>query len=194
MRTEKEMEKYIAEQRILQARRVEIEKERLLKIIAAENLMTKLSNDFLDFLKCNHDKLIGKKLYNNDGISKYFTAFLVEFKQKCVPTNPIDSCYIQQSNLKLRANVNGGKYQPENSHYCDYIDRTFYDVIVCDEKGICTGIRETYSDQPIWDYEEMAVAKHMIRDYKKEIEKLQENIRNKEKFIPYYLHDSKHNY
>lgn len=192
MKTDKEIQKYIAEQKIVQAHRTAMKTERLLKVVAVENQMTFLCDHFLKFLDINKDKLIGKKLYNNDGISKYFKEFFESWKENILE-KPIFSAYIQQSNLKLRANFSGGSYD-DNSYYCDYIDRTFYDVINCDAKGICLSIRTEPNNYPMYSYEQMEAAKVAIKDYNKQIEILKDNIRTAEKSIPYYLHNQRHEY
>lgn len=193
MKTDKEFEVYIAQKKILDTKRKEVEKERQQRIISAVNLMTKLSNDFLDFLESNKNRIIGKKCVNNDGISKYFSEIFKEFVWK-TNDSPLDNFYIQQSNLKMRANINGGKYQPENTHYCDYIYQTMYDVISCDVKGICLAIREEGSGYPLYEYQEMEFSKVMINNYRKEIEVLKDKIKQEEQSIPEYLRETKHYY
>jgi hypothetical protein len=192
MKTEQEIEKYIAEQKVLQQRQKEVKTERLHKIIAAENLLTKISNDFIDFLKVNENRLIGKKIVNNNGMSKYWSTIFKEFVFS-TPESPIYLAYVQGSNLKLRANFSGGSYE-DRTYYCDYIDRTVYNIFNVDMNGVCTSVREEHSDYPMYEMEDVLTAFTKIAEYNKIIDDAQQKIRNWEKALPYYIHVSNHKY
>lgn len=188
-RTDAELEKYISEQKIKDAHRAEVYAERVKKIIDAENHMTEVSNLFLDFLHKNESRIIGKKMYNIDGISKQFAEIIHEFAYPKTGDS-IDTFMIKNYNLELRANVWGGSYD-DNTYYCDYIRRVMYDVIVCDEKGICLTIRTEPSGLPEYDYDTFVTAKRNINDYQKQIEDLKVIIRLEEYGICQYLRDQR---
>lgn len=187
-RTDEEMQQYIAEQKRFQAIREAVEIERLQKIVDCENMMTNISNTFLLYLKEKEKLLIGKKLYNNNGIGQYFQGQVDFFKQQSqLGLFLLDSFYIKSRDLHLRCSISGGNYQPENSYYCDYIDRVLYNVIECDKKGICIKIREEPSGFPVYTLSGVQQAQNNIKSLQKEIDVLKGKIYQERRSIPDYL-------
>ena len=159
--------------------------EHLTAAINAENLLTEYSNQLINWLNENRDKLIGKKLLNNDGMSKYFNGLFSSFP---APVEPVFGGYFSGTKYHIRACVNGGKYE-NKTYYCQYFDRVLYDVFEFDVNGVCLAVRENKSDYPYYTIENYLNSNEAIKQAKKEIEAIEERIRNLKRLIPYSLHE-----
>lgn len=159
--------------------------EHLTKAIEAENMLTDYSNKLIDWLTENREKLIGKKLLNNDGMSKYFKGLFSSFP---APVEPVFGGYFSGEKYKIRACVNGGKYE-NKTYYCQYFDRVLYDVFKFDANGVCLEVRSEKSSYPIYTIENYLSANDAIKQAKEEIKAIEEKISNLKKQIPYSLHE-----
>lgn len=175
----------IAEYKAIQAKKDEVKKEHYTKVIESENQLTEVSNLFLDFLAENEAKLKGKKLYIQTGKSKFFESFLTGFNGI---KGHVFACYIHGSNLNLRASVNGGSYE-DKTYYCQYIDRTLYDVIKTDNNGVFESIRTEKSGYKTYDYSSYAAAIDNIKELKAQIKAIEAKISIEKSAIPYSLQD-----
>lgn len=186
----KDHEEMIAEYKRKEQARKEAEKEHYKKVIESENQLTEVSNFFLNWLSENEAKLKGKRLYIQTGKSKFFENFLSEFDYTKCPIFEekmhVFCCYVDGDNLKLRACVNGGKYE-DNSYYCQYVDRTLFDVIKTTNDGYFESIRTNKSDYKKYNYSEFSDACDSICDLKKKIKDIELHIDVHRANIPYSL-------
>lgn len=159
--------------------------ENIARAIDAENKLTEYSNQLIDWLNENREKLIGKKLMNTDGKSKYFTSVLVSLP---VMINPLFGGYFDGENYKLRACISGGKYE-NHTYYCQYFDRTVYDVFKFDSNGVCLEIRADHVEYKTYTVEKYLAANNAVKQAKEEIKKLEERIRELKSDFPYSLYE-----
>jgi len=186
---EQKMEEY----KRIDAHKKEVLKEKNTRVIESENQLTEVSNYFLDFLAANESKLKGKRLYIQTGKSKFFEDFLKGFDYTSYQQKEnklhVFCCYIQDGDLKLRASVNGGKYE-DHTYYCQYIDRTLYDAIKTDKSGVFESIRTEKSDYKKYDYQSYASAVENIKALNEQIKALKDKISAEKSVIPYSLQEN----
>lgn len=185
-------EQEMAEYRAKDELKKQVKKEHHTKVIESENQLTEVSNFFLSWLIENQSKLTGKRLYIQTGKSKFFEDFLKGFDYTLCPINEsklhVFTVHIQGDDLKLRACVNGGKYE-DNTYYCQYLDRTFYDVIKTTPEGVFESIRTNKSDYKKYDYSSFSGAVDNIKELKAQIKAIEEKVTAEKSAIPYSLQD-----
>lgn len=115
----------------------EAKKEKELKVIEANNLMSDWLKQIQEFLTLNESRLIGKQLFKADGTrTKYFDGLLNEI----IDTFNLgrwETCYIVKSGgnaeLKMSISVFGGKESYENdgvnTKYNVNVSRTIYSLV-----------------------------------------------------------------
>ena len=185
-------EQKMAEYRAKDELKKQVKKEHHTKVIESENQLTEVSNFFLSWLIENQSKLTGKRLYIQTGKSKFFEDFLKGFDytsyQQKEDKLHVFSCYISGDNLNLRASVNGGKYE-DSTYYCQYVDRTLYDVIKTTPEGVFESIRTEKSSYKVYNYASYAKSVENIKGLKAQIKAIEDQIRENKKAIPYSLQD-----
>ncbi len=159
--------------------------ENVTREIDAENKLTEYSNRLIDWLNENSQKFIGKKLLNNDGMSKYFKGIFSGMEE---PKEPLFGGYFSGENFKLRACINGGSYD-NRTYYCQYFDRTVYDVFKFDSNGVCLEIRADHVEYPVYTVEKYLAANNAVKQAKEDIKKMEEKIRDLKKDFPYSLYE-----
>lgn len=188
----KEHEQKMVEYRAKCERIKEVEKEKHIRVIECENQLSEVSDFFLSWLAANESKLTGKRLYIQTGKSKFFEDFLKGFDytsyQQKEDKLHVFSCYVSGDNLNLRASVNGGKYE-DSTYYCQYVDRTLYDVIKTTPEGVFESIRTEKSSYKVYDYASYARSVENIKGLKAQIKAIEDQIRENKKAIPYSLQD-----
>lgn len=198
MLTEKEIYEMIEEQRKSDEIKTAIRRERELRIIDAENSSKMIARSFVSFVNENISRFTNKKLFLTNGSeSKVMIGLFGEFISNLGELPFKHTIWFENGyntvKFHVKTCVHGGKYRSEDNpidtHYCDYINNTYFDLIVLDDDMKLKLVREDYlnyigSDYNVGTYD---YAKETVSNINKEIANLKNQLSKAENAIPQSL-------
>lgn len=167
-----------------------MKEEQIKRIIEAENLLTKVGNDFIDFIVSVQDKLTGKKIILADGSkSKYFAEITKPFFDSLtIHMAFLRIEYGNKLSLSMTECVSGGSYDVRPSTaYCTYVERSMYNIITYDNNGVFVSINAEKSSYPNYSVNEYREAGNNINKLRQQLEQINDQIRAEEKRFPHSL-------